>query len=81
MNCKRFERLIALHVEGDLAERQARNVESHLAGCATCRRFADELKASQGAMKDLRHETIYETDLHELRQRVVDAVAGPLGEG
>ena len=74
MSCKRFERLIALYVEGDLAERQARNVESHLVGCAACRKFADELKASQVALKDLRHEPIYETDLHELRRRVIDAV-------
>jgi len=75
MSCKRFERLIALHVEGDLAERQARNVESHLAGCAACGRFAEELKAHQVAVKDLRHETIYEADLHELHRRVIDAVA------
>jgi len=76
MNCKRFERLIALYVEGDLAERQVRKVEFHLAGCAACRRFADELKASQGAMKDLRHETICETDLQAMHRRVIDAVAG-----
>ena len=75
MSCKRFEWLIALYVEGDLPERRARNVERHLAACAECRRFAEELKASQGALKDLRHETIYETDLHELHRRVIVAVA------
>ena len=76
MNCKRFERLIALYVEGDLAERRVRNVESHLAGCAACSAFADELKASQGALKDLRRAAIYEPDLHELHRRVIDTVAG-----
>ena len=81
MSCKRFERLIALHVEGDLAERQVCNVEFHLAGCAACRRFADELKVSQVALKNLRHETICQADLRVLRQRVIDAVAGAQPNG
>ncbi|MCP4663965.1 MAG: zf-HC2 domain-containing protein [bacterium] len=51
MSCKTFESLIALHVEGDLTAAETEELERHLRGCAVCRGFADEMRASQRALK------------------------------
>ncbi|MBI3951736.1 MAG: zf-HC2 domain-containing protein [Acidobacteria bacterium] len=75
MSCQRFERLIALHVEGDLPTRQAQRLERHFISCAACREFVEGLRESQIALKGLGLEFVSETIFQELRQRVLDEIA------
>ncbi len=75
MNCRRFEELFALHVEGDLPERKRRAVDEHMAGCEACRDFAARLEASQRAVKDLRDEAVDAEALEEIRGRVLARIA------
>ena len=58
MSCERWEPDIALWVEGDLASDE---LERHLAGCAGCRQFADELRESQSALHSLAEAEIPST--------------------
>jgi putative zinc finger protein len=50
MNCREYEPLIALYVEGDLSDRE---VELHLAECSDCRQLLEDLRASQAVLKGL----------------------------
>jgi hypothetical protein len=51
MNCTRMEELIPLYVGGDLGERSASGVRSHLQACAACRELAAEYEASQAWLR------------------------------
>lgn len=75
MDCRKSQRWIALHVEGDLAGRKVARVERHLSECAECREFAAALAASQGAVKEFGAEPVDETALREVRARVLAQVA------
>lgn len=75
MSCERFEKWIALYIEGDLAERKARRVEAHLAGCAACRERAESLAQSQQALKSLRAEAVDARTLEQVRRGVLDQIA------
>ena len=74
MNCKAWESLIALYVEGDLAASDLSRVVSHLDSCEACRYFADELRESQSVFKSLRMGTVNSADLAGVRQRVLHEV-------
>lgn len=76
MSCRRFEKLIALFVEGDLPDRRVRNVERHLADCAQCRVFAEELKESQAGVRALGREAVPQDALEAVRKSVMGKVAG-----
>jgi len=75
MGCRGFERSIALHVEGDLSRRRAQRLERHLADCAACRAFAEDMAASQAAVKALGHRELGEADLAEVRRHVLAAAS------
>jgi len=51
MKCTRVERLLPLHVAGDLTGRRARAVPKHLTMCAACRRAAAEFDASRNLLR------------------------------
>jgi anti-sigma factor RsiW len=72
MNCAGFEKLIALHVEGDLPKRKGRAVAEHLKICEPCREFAEKLKASQALLKSLSQESVDDAVLEELRERILN---------
>lgn len=74
MNCSRWERQLALLVEGDLGEREARQVEEHLAACPACREFLEELRQSQAALRELGGEEVDGVALAAVRQRVLAEV-------
>jgi hypothetical protein len=69
MNCGRFESMIALDVEGDLPMRQAARLAQHLAICAGCRQFAEEILESQAWMKSLRLEAPPASVMVEVRRQ------------
>lgn len=76
MSCGRFEKAIALWVEGDLPPPQARRLEAHLEACPACREFAEGLRASQEALKSLAQAPADEAALDRVRQRVLARIGG-----
>jgi anti-sigma factor RsiW len=74
MNCKAFESLIALYIEGDLSASDLSRVVCHLDGCAACRYFADDMRESQSMFKSLRAGTVNSAELADVRQRVLNEV-------
>ena len=71
MSCQKFELLIALYVEGDLATGDAGMVESHLGECVGCRQFSAEMRTSQAALKVLRNEYIAPSAFEQVRSHVL----------
>ena len=80
MFCRDFERLVALHVEGDLQESEQHRVDAHLRACASCRELAEDLKESQSVFKSLRQDVPDRGMLSSVRARVLNDVAG-MGSG
>jgi len=66
MNCSEWEERIAL---------EPASAEVHLAECAACRTFAEELRQTQAALEGLRGEEPDESNYVELRARVLDRVS------
>jgi len=77
MSCAKFESLIALYVESDLAERERRLVEAHLERCHGCREFAADIRESQTALKELRMDFVEESALQEVRAEVLFHLSTP----
>jgi len=77
VSCGDWEARIALLVEGDLPDGEAGAVEAHLAGCAGCRRFAEELRESQRDLRGLREEDLDHGVLAAVRRRVLEALDRP----
>jgi anti-sigma factor RsiW len=75
MSCDKFEPLIALYIEDDLAQAEAQVVESHLAACDPCREFAAEMRESQAALKALRTEFVDDAVLLQVRTEVLSAAS------
>jgi anti-sigma factor RsiW len=73
MSCPKFELMIALYVEGDLAPGEAGVVESHLAACDSCRAYAAEMWESQAALKALRNEYVETSAFEQVRANVLAA--------
>lgn len=51
MNCKTYQREIALWVGNDLSSRRARRLEHHLQNCAACRDYADSFRRHQNNIR------------------------------
>jgi anti-sigma factor RsiW len=77
MNCRMFEPLIALYVEGDLPERDTARVDAHLAQCADCREILEDLRASQAAVKQLGSEAVDAALLSTVRTGVLSRIGEP----
>jgi len=75
MNCAKYEPLIALYVEDDLTEAEARTVESHLEACHGCREVAAQARESQAALKVLRAEFLGDSVYQEVRGDVMRRIA------
>jgi predicted anti-sigma-YlaC factor YlaD len=54
MSCSEWEQRIALAAGGDLDRAEAAEVETHLAGCADCRSFAEEIAAVRDDLSSFR---------------------------
>jgi anti-sigma-K factor RskA len=54
--CEKVRDLIDLYVAGDLEAEEAAAVETHLAGCASCRREADSYRHCLGDLAELNAE-------------------------
>jgi anti-sigma factor RsiW len=74
MSCERYNRALALLVEGDLHRLEIASVNRHLAGCTRCRTFLSELEASQRGVKELAAQPLDEAALAAVRARVFATV-------
>lgn len=74
MSCSKFETEIALYAGGDLPAGRIARIESHLAECADCRALAEELRAEQALLLELRDEPLDEAMVAQVRQRVLAEV-------
>lgn len=82
MSCASNEALIALHVEGDLPQRDVPSLEAHLLSCERCATFRDDLRGSQATLKSLGRAELPEASLDRIRRHTVAAVGGqPLSRG
>ena len=72
--CERYDRDLALHVEGDLPPRDLARLEGHLESCPRCRAQRRELEASQRAVKAFAAEPLPEEALLAVRTRVLAAL-------
>jgi hypothetical protein len=76
VSCAFSRTLLALHVEGDLSRNEAMRTAMHLATCAECRQFVDELQASQTLLRSLRRETVERDACAGMRQGVMRIIEG-----
>lgn len=81
MKCRRVEKLIPLHVEGDLAPGIADRIAAHLDWCGRCNWLADEYKESQSWLRSANVPEFEEADLNALKAgvwaRIADATTKP----
>jgi hypothetical protein len=74
VNCGFSKELLALHVEGDLSQAGAEKASNHLRMCEECRRFLDELRATQSRLRVLRSETVRPADCTPMRRNVMSII-------
>jgi len=74
MSCSKFETDIALYAGGDLAAGRIPRIEWHLAECAACRALAEELRAEQALLGELRDQPLEDAMLAQVRRRVLAEV-------
>ena len=75
MNCRRVQKLIPLHVEGDLHTSVANRVELHLEWCGRCNWLSDEYKESQRWLRTSPPPEFDEAILENLKSAVMKRVA------
>jgi len=71
MSCSKLETDIALYAGGDLPPGRIPRVEAHLGECADCRALAEELRAEQALLSELRDEPLEDAMVAQVRQRVL----------
>jgi hypothetical protein len=74
VSCAFSKETLALYVGDDLGEADARLAACHLASCAACRVFVEELQASQSRLRSLRLETVDRAACAGMRRAVMAAV-------
>ena len=78
MSCRKFERLIALYVEGDLSGREEGQLRDHLEACPLCSQFAEELGETQRLAKTVYRQPVEAAVLRQVRQNVMAEVQADL---
>ena len=74
MNCRGWNPHLALYVEGDLEQDLAQQLEAHLAICDECREFAEILRETQAAFRQVRNDIIETASLDRIRGNVLRQV-------
>ncbi len=75
MSCESWKDSIALEVGGNLAMEEAAALAHHLRECVACRRYADEIAASQQALQRLRQRPLDTASLDRIRAGVLQRIA------
>ena len=71
MSCRRYEEWLALEAGGDLPPEKAAELSRHLSECGNCRRLAEELHASQAALRAFYRSPVAEQRLDAARAAVL----------
>jgi anti-sigma factor RsiW len=74
MSCSKFETDIALYAGGDLPPARIARVEGHLIECTDCRALAEDLRAEQALLSELRDSPLEDAMVAQVRQRVLAEV-------
>ena len=74
MNCRRVQRLLPLHVEGDLRTNKSEEIVSHLEWCGRCNWLADEYRESQGWLRLAKPPEFDEAMLDDFKRGVLKRV-------
>jgi hypothetical protein len=74
VSCGFSREALALHVGGDLHGAAAAATLSHVAACEECRRFLEELRASQALLKSGRGEMASQSDCTAMRRQVMTII-------
>ncbi|HMX24533.1 MAG TPA: zf-HC2 domain-containing protein, partial [Blastocatellia bacterium] len=53
MKCELVEKLIPLHIGGDLEPSESESLRQHLADCARCRQLQEEFEASRVWLREM----------------------------
>lgn len=77
MECHEAVSRLSTGLEGELGPTDARRLEQHLAGCASCRRDQARLVATLRAVQALPPETVSAEFDARLRRRLAAETAGP----
>lgn len=75
MTCDSWQDAIALDAGGNLPPAAASGLRRHLQGCAACRRFAEDMAASQRALRRFSERPIDEASLARVRRGVLTGIA------
>lgn len=75
MTCESWRKAMALDAGGNLPPAEADALRRHLRGCAACRRFAEEMAASQRALRRFAGRPLDEASLARVRRRVLAGIA------
>jgi anti-sigma factor RsiW len=74
VSCRFSREMLALHVGGDLPEAATATTVGHLASCDECRRFLEELRASQALIRSVRRETVSPSECTAMRREVMTII-------
>lgn len=75
MTCQEVQMLVSAHVDGELSQGERRDVDTHLASCAECRRRREALAAVRTALQSIEPETVSESFDAILGRRLTEARA------
>ena len=82
LNCSRWRDAIFLEACGTVEANEAARVESHLAACADCRRYAEELRAASAGLRGLATRQVEPSPGFRARwTRAVEEATRPSGVG
>lgn len=77
MNCPDWEERIALAAQDDLPPEQAAEAARHLADCAGCREFAENLRQSLALLRAAHEQPIAEAHFTAVRARILGQLGRP----
>lgn len=75
MSCETWKDPIALHAGGNLSPTEAAALERHLRDCPACRRYGEEMAASQKALRRVYEGSFEDLRLARLRRNVLKRIA------
>lgn len=70
MNCKQVEKLLPLHVAGDLEANKSAIIAAHLTNCAACQTQTELFSASQNWLQNLSAPEFTATQFAQIRTKV-----------
>lgn len=80
MNCGKFQKILHLHREGELSERQAKSLKRHLEDCSDCSAELERISRVEEIIRQVRVSSPRPASPEKLTRHIMNAVAGLQGE-